>query len=410
VRRGLGRTSVNALTPILTGLVKPGHDLFLVGLLDRVCEALEPTEPQHAEAKKRYETVGDWIADSEIPAFRTARIFPQGSFAIGTVIRPLREQEFDVDLVCHFPELQRSFQPGALKKLLGDRLRAHGTYASMLREMLRCWRINYANEFHLDITPSIQNRLCLMKGELVPDKAASNWKASNPLGFRDLFCKRAELRPRFLVLKSFDAAMAKRADVAPFPARTNLKGILRRIVQLSKRHRDIFFESRDPGVAPISVIITTLASQAYEYCVRTGVYDNEFHLLRAVVAAMPRFIECVEGRGRTLYIIANETTEGENFAEKWNTHPGRSEAFYLWHGQYVRDLDEFAGIDGMDRVQKSLATSFGSVPVNQAFASITSEVEAARRANSLHVAPSVGLVAPSKGSTIVRPNTFYGAD
>lgn len=401
---------MNALAPIMTGLVKPGHDLYLIGLLDRVCEALEPTEAQHAEAKRRYETVGSWIADAGVPAYRTARIYPQGSFAIGTVIRPLHEQEFDVDLVCHFPELQQSFQPASLKKLLGDRLRAHGTYAGMLQEMLRCWRINYANEFHLDITPSVPNRLCFMKGELVPDKVAKNWKASNPLGYRGLFCKRAELLPRFLLLKSFDTALAARADVAPFPGRTSLKGILRRIVQLSKRHRDIFFETRDPSVAPISVIITTLASQAYEYCVRTGVYENEYHLLRMVVAAMPKFIEHVEDRGRTIYIVANETTEDENFAEKWNTHPGRAEAFYLWHRQYTRDLDEVAGMVGLDRVQKSLATSFGSVPVSRALTSITEEVAAARRASSLYVAPSVGLTAPAKGSTIVRPNTFYGAD
>ena len=43
------------------------------------------------------------------------------------------------------------------------------------------------------------------------------------------------------------------------------KGILPRTVQLAKRHRDIHFQSLDPCLAPISVIITTLTSRSYEF-------------------------------------------------------------------------------------------------------------------------------------------------
>ena len=51
-----------------------------------------------------------------------------------------------------------------------------------------------------------------------------------------------------------------RADIEPFPAQSNIKGILRRIVQLLKRHRDIAFADVKEDIAPISIIITTLAS------------------------------------------------------------------------------------------------------------------------------------------------------
>ena len=33
--------------------------------------------------------------------------------------------------------------------------------------MPRCWRLSYANEFHMDITPSIPNPNCRFGGELV---------------------------------------------------------------------------------------------------------------------------------------------------------------------------------------------------------------------------------------------------
>lgn len=49
----------------------------------------------------------------------------------------------------------------------------------------------------------------------------------------------------------------KRADIEPFPRQTGFHGLLRRAVQIAKRHRDIYFEQHDPGFCPISVIITT---------------------------------------------------------------------------------------------------------------------------------------------------------
>ena len=52
-----------------------------------------------------------------------------------------------------------------MKKTIGDRLRANGYYAPLLEEKPRCWRLSYANEFHLDITPSIPNLECANGGE-----------------------------------------------------------------------------------------------------------------------------------------------------------------------------------------------------------------------------------------------------
>jgi hypothetical protein len=52
------------------------------------------------------------------------------------------------------------------------------------------------------------------------------------------------------------------------------KGIPRRIVQIAKRHRDMHFIDDDEGLAPLSIIITTLASHAYEFCV------NQFASIR----------------------------------------------------------------------------------------------------------------------------------
>jgi len=74
-------------------------------------------------------------------------------------------------------------------------------------------------------------------------------------------------------------------------------------------------------LAPISVIITTLAAWSYEYCVAAKVYESELDLACEVVRYMPAFIEERSVDGRCQWFIWNDTTAGENFAEKWNKHP-----------------------------------------------------------------------------------------
>ncbi len=374
----------------------------LVGVLERMCQALELTDAQFETAKKRYEGVGKWLAEAESSLLRALSIYLQGSAALGTTVKPIGSNEHDIDLVAHMPNLG-PLPPVTVKKTIGDRLRANGHYVPLLEEMPRCWRLSYANEFHLDITPSIPNLECDNGGELVPDKALKEWKASNPKAYKSLFDRRASLQPRMRLPTSEAAADA---DIEPYPAAVGLKGMLRRTVQIAKRHRDVYFDL-DQCLAPISVVITTLASRSYEYCVGRFVYDNELDLLQDIVRYMPDFIETRIVSGVQQWFIWNETTSDENFAEKWNGDPRRAEAFYAWHTRALADLDKLADIQGLDQLNKSLSDTFGPAPVTKAFDALTEKVSAARRVGSLSVAASFGLSVGA--STGVRPNTFFGA-
>lgn len=129
-----------------------------------------------------------------------------------------------------------------LKQIISNRLREHGLYRTMLEEKKRCWRLNYERAFHLDISPTIFNPRCSNGGDLVPDKSVKTWKPTNPLGYKALFERRCQLQPRLKFTKSIAADSGIRADIEAFPNREKRKGILRRIVQLLKRHRDIMFQ------------------------------------------------------------------------------------------------------------------------------------------------------------------------
>jgi hypothetical protein len=381
----------------------------IVEVLELVCESLELSPSQFASAKRRYEGVGACLAGSDDPVLQTIAIYLQGSTALRTTVKPIGLTEHDVDLVGHVPDLDVQISPAALKKAIGDCLRGNGNYAPLLEEMPRCWRLNYANEFHMDITPSIPNPACRFGGELVPDKTLKVWKASNPKGYKHLFEQRAKLVP-VIRLRKHIAADSTRANVEPYPKAGGFKGILRRTVQIGKRHRDIMFVD-DPDLAPLSVIITTLGSRSYEWCVTNHEYDNELDLLFDVVRHMPDTIQMRRLDGRDHWFIWNETTNGENFAEKWSRRPERAEAFFTWHARFCSDLVELEAVRGLDRLGNMLKSLFGSRPASAAIDSLTERVSTARRAGNLRVAPTVGLsVGAVSASTSVRANTFYGSN
>jgi hypothetical protein len=239
----------------------------------------------------------------------------------------------------------------------------------------------------------------------VPDKKLRIWKATNPKGYRAWFEERAALQPTILL---YEARMAgARAEVEALPGPTRFKGVLRRCVQLFKRHRDVFFAARAPELAPISIILTTLAARSYAVCITRNRYETELDVLVDVLRNMPAFVERILLGGREQYFVWNDTTQGENFAEKWNADPRLAESFYLWQRQAVEDFQTPLAVDGLDEVRNQLSGWLGKNVAGNALASITKDVSTKRTAGQLTVAHSIGLTATSVG-TAVKRNTFFG--
>lgn len=384
---------------------------MVVGLLDQLCQQIEITETQFQTAKARYEAVGTWLSGSSSAHLEQAQIYPQGSVALGTTIKPIATNEFDVDLVCHLPTLHHTSDARAIKALIGTRLKEHDTYKGMLEEKKRCWRINYANEFHLDITPSIGNPHCYQGGELVPDKALAQWKPTNPKGYIDRFDQYAAIRPR-IYLAETNFSKAAYDSVEPLPEPTMSKPILKRIVQLLKRHRDqLFVGTTRADMAPISVIITTLVGRAYAKCATQQAHADAFDFITAVIREMPSFIRNEMRSGRQHFIIENETTVGENFADKWNIDTRLAAAFYEWHKDVQTSVESLLQVEGADQFSEHLSNKFGAKKENvrETFTKLISPIGQARSAGLLAVAPTLGLITSlAFGSVAVPKNTFFG--
>ncbi len=383
----------------------------LTGLLEIICQELELTDSQIEDAKKHYEAVGEWLT-SESPLYPTV-IYPQGSISLRTTVRPVGQEEYDVDLVCLVDRFLDGTSPTELKRYIGDILKANGRYKDILDEKARCWRLNYAKKFHLDITPSIPNPHCTQGGELVPnklpDKRISGWKATNPKGYLKWFDEHGKLQPQFRVME--DALAKARAGIEVIPEQKGFKGLLRRCVQLCKQHRnEMFNKRRDKDFAPISVILTTLAARSYQYCCSApNVHDTELDLLVEVVRNMPRFVEITVVGDRKHYNIPNRTTQGENFAEKWNTDENLTLAFYAWQKQAVSDFEKMAELHGLDEVTSHLSKSFGDSVSKRAIGRLTTGVSKARASGLLSVVPGAGLATGVARANPVPPNTFFGS-
>ena len=133
-------------------------------ILVGIAEALDIPPSKYKQAVDRYKSIGSWIEDGNYLGVQSIpEIYPQGSFRLGTVVRPIKdgeEADYDIDLVAELALEQHETTPKKVKHLIGDRLKEHGTYRPMLdKEGKRCWTIEYAEEdgvgFHVDVLPSI---------------------------------------------------------------------------------------------------------------------------------------------------------------------------------------------------------------------------------------------------------------
>lgn len=340
-------------------------------LFNEIAQLLDISDSLFEEAESKYRAVGKWLGKENSPlAIFSPEIYPQGSFRLGTVVKPLGDKDdYDIDLVCELNLSKDKTTQKELKNSVGNRLKANAMYQRMLdsEEGRRCWTLHYADSasFHLDVLPALPDdddfRLELQQlgvpkiwtnlNIAITDKKLPNydridpdWPRSNPKGyaawFREQMISQYELQRR-QIAKSLKA---KIEDVPEFRVKTSLQ----RSIQLLKRHRDIVFEY-DSEDKPVSIIITTLAAHAY---------NNEadtFDTLVNIIAKMPDYITTSGGQSW----VQNPVNPLENFADKWLEYPQRERKFRNWIRKLRVDFAEVIGCDNIDRVGELLESLFG---------------------------------------------------
>jgi hypothetical protein len=330
----------------------PFNEQRFSDLLTNIADALDIPESLYEEATLKYEEVGIWLAEDKDGLARySPDIYPQGSFRLGTVVRPVNTQcEYDIDLVCHLDLAKESTTQKELKDMVGRRLKANTGFAKVLTPSRRCWNLTFPKQFHMDVLPAIANVEQPPSGILLTDTELVRWQKSNPKEYNDWFFRAMTVqfeRARVALAKALNASVE---DVPEWRVKTPLQ----RAVQLLKRHRDVLFENDENR--PVSVIITTLAAHAYRN------EDNVADALSHLAFNMPRYIESRNGR----WWVANPVEPDENFADKWNEKPERRDAFLKWLGIVQQDVAKVLNGNTLEKAVATLESRFGETAVAEA--------------------------------------------
>ncbi|MDR2706883.1 MAG: nucleotidyltransferase [Planctomycetaceae bacterium] len=345
-------------------------------ILKNIASQLDIPPSKYEQAVERYKSVGKWLdAYNSNLKPDCSEIFPQGSFRLGTVVRPWndgKESDYDIDLVCKLDADKFQNDPKKLKHIVGKRLKEYSDKYSKDKQLLdeegrRCWTLEYAEEdgigFHMDILPSLSANEAIVAGIVshgvdaqlaknaisitdTEDKKTYKWQSSNPEGYALWFDKRCQVLQNYNSFQKtakasiFNSNQEVYASVAEVPDQM-VRTPLQQVIQILKRYRDVYFaHKRNEEHKPISMIITTLAALCYSgesdvlsaltnivlgIKEHSTLLDDNYSML-----SNARFNRLIYRENRVWY-INNPVNPQENFADRWhNDNNAKAKAFFNW--------------------------------------------------------------------------------
>lgn len=379
-------------------------------ILDAIAKELDISDAKFEEAENRYKAIGNWLNRnaSNIRIYEP-EVFPQGSFKLGTVIKPLSTNEYDVDLVCRLNILKSELSQGDLKNLIGKEIIKFAQTNNMTNKpenKRRCWTLDYSNEFHIDILPAIpdyEGYEALLKSRFLTSEWSKsalaitddnwqnyniidkNWPHSNPIGYANWFRKKMENvinEQKSILAKSLQKTMD---DIPDYKVKTPLQ----KTIQLVKRHRDIYFNNNDDNNnKPASVIITTVSAVSY---------NNEVNLYETFNKLTDSLVTIDLYKKNNEYKIINPSDPLENFADKWNENKELILAFKNWTNKLSEDFDKIQHMNEYSEIKEYLKEIFGTKVV-EAASKIISTVSfgATTKINIEKEYPEVKFINPNK--------------
>ena len=370
-------------------------------VLEKIADDLNLSDTELDNIITSYEAVGTLLNnDTTISLYGDVRVFPQGSIALGTTVKPLSNSDYDVDMVALV--LNNDIDLRTLKGIIGDALKKSDRYRNRIQKLpnggKRCWTLNY-KDYHMDILPC------------KPDPRPATYKdiksviathTDDGFTFREVYTNPKGYLSWFLDKSNSYLEESKRLfsleKIKEYPRKTALQ----KIVQLIKRHRDVYFGSQGSLMEqfkPISIIITTLAANAYR-----GETDLLIGLSN-VVNGMKTYIS-KDSFGK--YSVINPVNTKENFADKWNDNSQKASYFFKWYNQLVKDINELKTLTSIDFGNR-LKALFGKENVENVYKYFGDISRKERESGSLKMDKKSGAINSVTG-VAVAAHTFFGGN
>ena len=233
----------------------------------------------------------------------------QGSFALGTIIRPTRGREYDLDMLV-FMESVRSKSSKDYIEEVHRAMMANKTYSDKVKMRKRCVEIDYAGEFHMDIVPCVKKR----DGLYICNRQTNEFEITDGTGFRKWFNRKSKVT----------------------------HGNLKRVARLLKYLRD----HKRTFTAP-SILLMTLIGNA----VRNNEGGSRFRTLPDTLKIVTNRVNGFLQSHRDLPRISNPALRREDFSRAWN--PANYRNFRNTFDSYARRIN--AAFDESDHARSVTA-------------------------------------------------------
>lgn len=330
----------------------------------------------YKNAESKYKSIAKYLENHGL----TADMYPQGSFALGTVVRPYskdKDKNYDLDFICQVTGTRDDIAPSELREQLFNILNSSDLYGGKLIEYDECFTIEYADinniGFSIDIVPAIDENLqnkaelrklskhpCLIDTAIAIPRHSQqkvyNWITNNPKGYRQWFdginspfraANSATYRQ-----KLFESHADIYSSIDEIPIEME-RSSMQRVIQILKYHRNVYYSNVHNGdeLKPISAIINTVVAEIsksanpnwsvfelLQYVLNEfSVYAQHQQLSRSEF--VQKFGERkVFTRENGKWKIENPANPKDNLANKWNLNPEIPRRFFLWSATVKEQL------------------------------------------------------------------------
>lgn len=278
-------------------------------LLARIAQELQLDKTRLDRMETAYHAVANLLKND--PLFFDGleiEIYAQGSKRIGTTVKPVNNEDFDLDTVLHIYDPYYRHSPEEIYNALVEALGKDSYYSSIMEKKKRCVRLNYKSDFHMDILPACMPSLYEKEIIKIPEKVLKSWSTGNPRGFSKHFLEIAESVQKPMLKGYSNLLLEAKVETEDLPEELYFKTPLQRAVQLLKRYRDIYFQNKEYSVS--SIVITTLLA---------GVYQAENSIFETIDNAMMRITDRynIALKIGQKFKVFNPVNPEEDFTDYW---------------------------------------------------------------------------------------------
>lgn len=362
-----------------------------------IVNKLDISPSMYQNAVEKYQALAKYLNENDVDA----DIYPQGSFAFGTVVRPFskdKDPNYDLDFICQISATKDDISAKNLFYQVQDILENSDRYSDKLVIYDECLTIEYADingvGFNIDIVPATaENEIAikrLQSESLRPDLIDSSiaipfkidddyiWKTNNPKGFVKWF---NEINLPFFAAVRINYKKSLFTNYRQFYNSVEeipdalVRTPLQQVIQILKYHRNVYYSNVKNGdsIKPISAIINTVVAKMAEATRPTQSTEEllKFILNEFKIYSHMQSMDSIEFRqhygNRNIifkengkWSIVNPANPEDNLADHWNENPEIPAYFFKWIDVAYEDLIDSLSLNDSEfrsRIENAFGTS-----------------------------------------------------